>query len=92
MLLDTMFILHIYRISCITTFIHGIYIMSMAALWQYETRLLSTKCTDTRHIFGPTIIESIHRDILLKILFLAIAVQKCIINLKQNNIYYGVLT
>ena len=36
--------------------------------------------------------ESIHRDILLKIHFLTISVQKCILNLKQNNIYYGVLT
>ena len=42
--------------------------------------------------FGPTIIESIHRDILLKIIFLTISVQKCNINLKQNNIYYGGLT
>ena len=48
--------------------------------------------TDTRHIFGPTIIESIHQDILLKILFLTISVQKFILNLKQNNIHYGVLT
>ena len=47
---------------------------------------------DTWHIFGPTIIESIHRNILLKIIFLTISVQKCILNLKQNNIYYGVLT
>ena len=47
-----------------------------------------------RHLtyIGPTIIESIHRDILLKILFLTITVQKCILNRKQNNIYYGVLT
>ena len=43
--------------------------------------------TDTWQIFGPTIIESIHRDILLKILFLTITVQKCILNLTQNNIY-----
>ena len=28
----------------------------------------------------------------LKMLFLTISVQKCILNLKQNNIYYGVLT
>ena len=43
-------------------------------------------------VFGPTIIESIHRDILLKMLFLTISVQQFILNLKQNNIYYGVLT
>ena len=48
--------------------------------------------TDTCQIFGPTIIESIHRDILLKLLFQTISVHKCILNLKQNNIYYGVLT
>ena len=45
------------------------------------------QCTDTWQIFGPTIIEPIHRDILIKILFLTISVQKCILNLKQNNIY-----
>ena len=48
--------------------------------------------TDTCQTFGPTIIESIHRYILLKIIFLTISVQKCNINLKQNNIYYGGLT
>ena len=30
--------------------------------------------------------------LLLKILFLTISVQTSILNLKQNNIYYGVLT
>ena len=37
-----------------------------------------------RHLTGPAIIESIHKDILLKILFITISVQKCILNLKQT--------
>ena len=58
----------------------------------YLWKITDQTNTDTWQIFGPTIIESIHRYILLKILFLTISVQKCILNLKQNNIYYGVLT
>ena len=49
-------------------------------------------CSDDIQTPDTTIIESIHRDILLKILFLTISVHKCILNLKQTNIYYGVLT
>ena len=48
--------------------------------------------TDTWQIFGPTIIESMHQGILLKILFLTISVQKFILKLIHNDIYYGVVT
>ena len=58
-----------------------------------HTRMRMRAHTDTSQIFGPTIIESIHRYIYYSTsLFLTISVHKCILNLKQNNIYHGVLT
>ena len=48
--------------------------------------------TPDRYLVPLLLSQYTEIDILLKILFLTISVQTFILNLKQNNIYYGVLT
>ena len=72
---------------------------NVSQLYEHDTSSYTSACVhfisfiQTPDIYlVPLLLSQYTRDILLKLIFLTISVQKCILNLKQNNIYYGVLT